>query len=190
MAISNLTKTHSVVGESMKAQTAGPTDMQQLHFLQHMQMQLKYSSYTALIGKWVWVHTDWYNDRCQNVTWHTTLYTQNKTPACWNNTSKIIQNKGPQIFQKIYKPSSNYSCQNWWHEASSLLMTQNSWITSKFTIIWCFQLSACDLSHISVCQEQKNCNKYAENNKYVIGSWRLMPPDALQPKAYCTNPGL
>ena len=25
---------------------------------------------------------------------------------------------------------------------------------------------------------------------YVIGSRRLVPPDALQPKAYCTNPGL
>ena len=25
---------------------------------------------------------------------------------------------------------------------------------------------------------------------YVVGSRRLMPPDALQPKAYCTNPGL
>ena len=25
---------------------------------------------------------------------------------------------------------------------------------------------------------------------YVVGSWRLMPPDALQPKAYCTNLGL
>ena len=24
----------------------------------------------------------------------------------------------------------------------------------------------------------------------VVRSWRLMPPDALQPKAYCTNPGL
>ena len=24
----------------------------------------------------------------------------------------------------------------------------------------------------------------------VVGSWRIMPPDALQPKAYCTNPGL
>ena len=24
----------------------------------------------------------------------------------------------------------------------------------------------------------------------VVGSRRLMPPDALQPKAYCTNPGL
>ena len=24
----------------------------------------------------------------------------------------------------------------------------------------------------------------------VVGSQRLMPPDALQPKAYCTNPGL
>ena len=25
---------------------------------------------------------------------------------------------------------------------------------------------------------------------YVVGSRRLMPPDAVQPKAYCTNPGL
>ena len=25
---------------------------------------------------------------------------------------------------------------------------------------------------------------------YVVGSRRLMPPDALQPKTYCTNPGL
>ena len=25
---------------------------------------------------------------------------------------------------------------------------------------------------------------------YVVGSRRLMSPDALQPKAYCTNPGL
>ena len=25
---------------------------------------------------------------------------------------------------------------------------------------------------------------------YVVGSRRLVPPDALQPKAYCTNPGL
>ena len=25
---------------------------------------------------------------------------------------------------------------------------------------------------------------------YVVGSWWLMSPDALQPKAYCTNPGL
>ena len=25
---------------------------------------------------------------------------------------------------------------------------------------------------------------------YIIGSRRLMPPDALQPKANCTNPGL
>ena len=25
---------------------------------------------------------------------------------------------------------------------------------------------------------------------YVVGSRPLMPPDALQPKAYCTNPGL
>ena len=25
---------------------------------------------------------------------------------------------------------------------------------------------------------------------YVIGSRRLMPLDALQPKAYCTNPGV
>ena len=25
---------------------------------------------------------------------------------------------------------------------------------------------------------------------YVVGSRRLMPPDALQPKAYCRNPGL
>ena len=25
---------------------------------------------------------------------------------------------------------------------------------------------------------------------YVVGSRQLMPPDALQPKAYCTNPGL
>ena len=24
----------------------------------------------------------------------------------------------------------------------------------------------------------------------VVGSRQLMPPDALQPKAYCTNPGL
>ena len=24
----------------------------------------------------------------------------------------------------------------------------------------------------------------------VVGSRRLMPPDALQPKGYCTNPGL
>ena len=24
----------------------------------------------------------------------------------------------------------------------------------------------------------------------VVGSRRLMPPDALHPKAYCTNPGL
>ena len=24
----------------------------------------------------------------------------------------------------------------------------------------------------------------------VVGSRRLIPPDALQPKAYCTNPGL
>ena len=24
----------------------------------------------------------------------------------------------------------------------------------------------------------------------VVGSQRLMPPDALQPKAYCKNPGL
>ena len=24
----------------------------------------------------------------------------------------------------------------------------------------------------------------------AVGSWRLMPPDALQPKACCTNPGL
>ena len=24
----------------------------------------------------------------------------------------------------------------------------------------------------------------------VVGSQQLMPPDALQPKAYCTNPGL
>ena len=24
----------------------------------------------------------------------------------------------------------------------------------------------------------------------MVGSRRLMPPDALQPKAYCTNPGL
>ena len=24
----------------------------------------------------------------------------------------------------------------------------------------------------------------------VVGYWRLMPPDALQPKTYCTNPGL
>ena len=24
----------------------------------------------------------------------------------------------------------------------------------------------------------------------VVGSRRLMPPDVLQPKAYCTNPGL
>ena len=26
--------------------------------------------------------------------------------------------------------------------------------------------------------------------RYVVGSRRLMPPDALQPKAYCTNPCL
>ena len=25
---------------------------------------------------------------------------------------------------------------------------------------------------------------------YVVGTRRLMPPDALHPKAYCTNPGL
>ena len=25
---------------------------------------------------------------------------------------------------------------------------------------------------------------------YVVGSRWIMPPDALQPKAYCTNPGL
>ena len=25
---------------------------------------------------------------------------------------------------------------------------------------------------------------------YVVGSRRLMPPDALQPKVYCTNAGL
>ena len=25
---------------------------------------------------------------------------------------------------------------------------------------------------------------------HVVGSWLLMPPDALQPKAYCTNPSL
>ena len=25
---------------------------------------------------------------------------------------------------------------------------------------------------------------------YVIRSRQVMPPDALQPKAYCTNPGL
>ena len=24
----------------------------------------------------------------------------------------------------------------------------------------------------------------------AVGSWRLTSPDALQPKAYCTNPGL
>ena len=24
----------------------------------------------------------------------------------------------------------------------------------------------------------------------MVGSRRVMPPDALQPKAYCTNPGL
>ena len=29
-----------------------------------------------------------------------------------------------------------------------------------------------------------------ETCMYVVGSRRLMPPDALQPKAYCTNPGL
>ena len=26
--------------------------------------------------------------------------------------------------------------------------------------------------------------------RYAVGSRRLMPLDALQPKAYCTNPGL
>ena len=35
---------------------------------------------------------------------------------------------------------------------------------------------SCSLSPVLLC--------------YVVGSRRLMPPDALQPKAYCTNPGL
>ena len=73
--------------------------------------------------------------------------------------------QGATNFPKIYKPPSNSSCQNCWHAVRSLLMTQNSWITAKVTIIWCFLLSACDLSHISVSQEQKNCNKYVENIK-------------------------
>ena len=34
-----------------------------------------------------------------------------------------------------------------------------------------------------------NYSKYVMLH-YVLGSRRLMPPDALQPKAYCTNPGL
>ena len=33
-------------------------------------------------------------------------------------------------------------------------------------------------------------NGYFAKLCYVVGSQRLMPPDALQPKAYCTNPGL
>jgi len=73
--------------------------------------------------------------------------------------------QGAKNFPKIYKPPSNSSCQNCWHAVRSLLMTQNSWITAKLIMIWSFLFSACDLSHISVSQEQKNCNKYAENSK-------------------------
>ena len=37
----------------------------------------------------------------------------------------------------------------------------------------------------------KVCSSLAISGEcYVVGSRRLMPPDALQPKAYCTNRGL
>jgi hypothetical protein len=142
--------------------------MQQLHFLQHMQTQLKYSSYVGVTGKWVWVYTDWYNDRCHNVTWRRSLEGHAQETRDLHAEKQHFKNhtkQGATNFPKIYKPPSNSSCQNCWHAVRSLLMTQNSWITAKLTIIWCFLLSACDLSHISVSQEQKNCNKYAENIK-------------------------
>jgi len=66
LPISNLRKTHPVVAQVIHAH-------KQLQFLQHIQTQLKYSSYVRVTGKWVWVYTDWYNDRCQNVTWHRSL---------------------------------------------------------------------------------------------------------------------
>ena len=39
------------------------------------------------------------------------------------------------------------------------------------------------------CEIGIYCNKYVLHC-IVVGSRRLMPPDALQPKAYCTNPRL
>ena len=38
--------------------------------------------------------------------------------------------------------------------------------------------------------KNKIVKTFQVNDMYVIGSRWLMPPDALQPKAYCTNPGL
>ena len=57
-----------------------------------------------------------------------------------------------------------------------------------------------NLQHLSGSTELKKCieqriiwiivDKYVCMLCYVVGSRRLMLPDALQPKAYCTNPGL
>ena len=46
-------------------------------------------------------------------------------------------------------------------------------------------LNVCDQPPSSVLQESDRAILCI-----VVGSRRLMPPDALQPKAYCTNPGL
>ena len=47
-----------------------------------------------------------------------------------------------------------------------------------------------DFSHRNLISGPKHEARVTYNNCIVVGSRRLMPPDALQPKAYCTKPGL
>ena len=44
----------------------------------------------------------------------------------------------------------------------------------------------CEGLHVRPYRHKENGVLYC----IVVGSRRPMPPDALQPKAYCTNPGL
>ena len=62
--------------------------------------------------------------------------------------------------------------------AMPLLITINFKI--KFTRIRCFQIT----NYLKISMKFINCICIA------VGSRRLIHPDALQPKAYCTNPGL
>ena len=70
-----------------------------------------------------------------------------------------------------------------------LVVEKSSYVTRYFQVssaypcpkrIWSYKFKIC----------AKRFSSLAVLYCIVVGSRRLMPPDALQPKAYCTNPGL
>ena len=59
-----------------------------------------------------------------------------------------------------------------------------------FRVVWAVAPSCWKWRAVGSMPSRLNWGSTNPSKMYVVGSRRLMPPDALQPKAYCTNPGL